>query len=298
MKRTVIGLALLFFASGLALPQTIQVTSPKGGEVWMLNSAKTITWIAKGFPAGTLARLTLLLNGTKVGDIAVKVPIGQGSWNWAKAGTYIGGTAAAGKGYEVRVRDMNNAYKGAKSPAPFTLESLSVISQSALAKNLGLGGAVFGALNAIPVTSPGQGQSFKPGEALWINWDKAKIAAYAQIALDVFAPDMKTKVGPIGTAGSSLRDNTGKYEAYIFNDRYEWGKDYVIRVATPDEKYVGWSGVFHVTPLTPVAETETFTGAHTVAYTRTDQSELLGVPEHDGTGREHASRGLLGGGLG
>src|SRR5512140_280377 len=100
MKRTVIGLALLFFASGLALPQSIQVTSPKGGEVWMLNSAKTITWIAKGFPAGTLARLTLLLNGTKVGDIVVKVPIGQGSWNWAKAGSYIGGTAAAGKGYE------------------------------------------------------------------------------------------------------------------------------------------------------------------------------------------------------
>lgn len=276
MKRTVIGLALLFFASGLALPQSIQVTSPKGGEVWMLNSAKTITWIAKGFPAGTLARLTLLLNGTKVGDIVVKVPIGQGSWNWAKAGSYIGGTAAAGKGYEVRVRDMNNAYKGAKSPAPFTLDSLSVISQSALTKNLGLSGAVLGVINAIPVTSPGQGQSFKPGEALWINWDKAKIAAYAQVALDVFSPDKKIKVGPIGTAGSSLRDNTGKYEAYIFNDRYEWGKDYVIRVATPDEKYVGWSGVFHVTPLTPVAENETFTGAHTVAYTKTDQSNFLG----------------------
>ncbi len=283
MKRTVIGLSLLFLASGLALSQTLKVTSPIGGEVWMVGSPKTITWTAKGFPAGTKARLTLLRNGVKVGDIALKVPIDQGSWNWLKAGDYIGGTAAAEKGYAVRIRDMGNDYQGAKSPATFTLESLSIISQSALAKNLGLSGAVFGALNAIPVTSPAGGQAFKPGEALWINWDKSKIAAYAQVALDVFAPDKKTKVGPIGTAGSSLRDNTGKYEAYIFNDRYEWGKDYVIRVATPDEKYVGWSGVFHVTPLTPVAETETFTGSHTVAYTRTDQSSFLGCLNSKGT---------------
>jgi hypothetical protein len=279
MKRTIIGLSLLLFASGLALSQSIEVTSPKGGEVWMVGSAKTIIWTAKGFPAGTLARLTLLLNGAKVGDIAVKVPIGQGTWNWEKAGNYIGGTAAAGKGYEVRVRDMNNAYKGAKSPAAFTLESLMIISQSALGRNLGLV-----LISAIPVSSPGAGLAFKPGEELLVVWDKSKIATYPQVALDVFAPDKKTKIGPIGTAASSLRDNTGKYEAVIFNARYVAGKDYIIRVATPDEKNIGWSSVFHVTPLTAVAETETFTGSHTAAYTKADQSNFLGCLNKMGLG--------------
>ncbi len=279
MKRTIVGLSILFCVSALVWSQAIQVTSPQGGETWLLGSSKTITWTAKGFPAGTLARLTLLLNGKKVEDVAVKVPITQGTWSWAKAGDYIGGTATAGKGYAIRVRDMNNQFPGAKSAGTFTLESLSFISQSALGKNLGLA-----QIGAIPVSSPGAGLAFKPGEELLIIWDKSKIATYPQVALDVFAPDKKTKIGPIGTAASSLRDNTGKYEAVIFNARYAAGKDYIIRVATPDEKQIGWSGVFHITPLQAVPETEIFTGAHTVAFLQTGESKWPGCLNTMGQG--------------
>jgi hypothetical protein len=271
---------LFLFVFALASAQHIEVTSPKGGETWMLRSSKVITWTAKNFPAGTLARLVLLLNGDKVGDIAVKVPITQGSWTWAKAGEYIGGTAAAGKGYAVRVRDMNAAYPGAKSPATFTFDSLTAISQDALIGKLG----GLTAINSIPVSSPAQGLAMEPGTEFFVAWDRSKIAAYPQVALDVFTPDKKTKVGPIGTSPSSLRDNTGKYEAIIFNARYEWGKDYAIRVATPDEKYIGWSGVFHITPLEAVSQTDTFTGSHTVAYLGTGQSDWLGCLNTMGQG--------------
>ena len=268
----------------LASAQHIDVTSPKGGEIWLLGSSKVITWTAKNFPAGTLARLTLLLNGAKVGDIAVKVPITQGSWTWAKAGEYIGGTAAAQKGYAVRVRDMNNAFQGNKSPATFTLDSLAAIDKSALVVSPAASGPILRALNAIPVSSPAQGLAMEPGTEFFVVWDKSKIAAYPQIALDVFASDKKTKVGPIGTAPSPLRDNTGKYEAIVFNARYEWGKDYAIRVATPDEKYVGWSGVFHIIPLDAVPQTDIFTGSHTVAYLGTGQSDWPGCLNTMGQG--------------
>lgn len=280
MKRTALALVLLFSLSVVALAQAIVVTSPKGGESWALSSAKTVTWTAKGFPANTKARLVLLRDGTKVGDLAVNVPIEQGSWPWAKAGDYVGGTAAAGDGYAVRVRDMNNLYAGAKSPGTFSLSSLNIVSPSALVRNAG----IIGIAGGIPVSSPPTGAAMEPGTEFFILWDKAGIQAYPQVALDVFTPDRKTKVGPIGTAAGSLRDNTGKYEAVIFNARYEWGKDYVIRVATPDEKHVGWSGVFHVTPLQAVEETMTFTGAHTVAYLKTDKSIFAGCLDTHGHG--------------
>ncbi len=276
MKRTAVGLLLFLCVFAFASAQTIQVTAPKGGETWTLGTSKVITWTAKGFPANIKARLVLLLNGAKVGDIAVNVPIAQGSWTWAKAGDHVGGTAAAGSGYAVRVRDMNGAYQGAKSPATFILDSLAAIDKTALVVNPTIVGRVLGAANTIPVTKPTQGSSLKPGEALWINWDRSKIAAYPQVALEAFTPDRKTKVGPVSGDPGVLFNNTGTFEAYIFNALYQWGKDYIIRVATPDEKFIGWSGVFHVTPLQEVPETETFTGSHSVAYLGTGQSDWPG----------------------
>ncbi len=282
MKRMAVGLLLLVCAFALATAQTIQVTAPKGGESWTLGTSKVITWTAKNFPAGTKARLVLLLNGAKVGDIAVSVPIAQGSWKWAKAGYYVGGTAAAGSGYAVRVRDMNNQYPGAKSPTTFTLASLSTVNTRAMLRSPAVAEGMVRALNTIPVSSPGQGQAFEPGTMFFVVWDKSQIAAYPQVAVDVFTPDKKTKVGPISPASSSLEANTGKYDAIVFNDRFEWGKDYAVRVATPDEKYVGWSGVFHITPLTAVAETQTFTGAYSLGFSKSDKSWYWGCPDMQG----------------
>ena len=188
MKKTAVGLLLLVCVFAFAAAQTIEVTSPKGGESWTLGTSKIITWTAKGFPANTKARLVLLLNGAKVGDVAVNVPIAQGSWTWAKAGYYVGGTAAAGAGYAVRVRDMNNQYPGGKSPTTFTLASLSSISQNARMVNPAISGAVVGVLNTIPVTSPAQGQALKPGDHCHVVWNKTAISSYPKVSLKTLRP--------------------------------------------------------------------------------------------------------------
>jgi len=277
MKRTAVGLSLLIFVAGFALAQSIKVTSPKAGEPWLLGSSYTVAWTFIGIPGSTKVKLMLWLNNTKLGEIADKVPIGSngaGSWTWPKVGDYIGGTAAVGKGYEIRIRDANNLYPVGKGDGPFIIDSLSTgIIKAPFVVTRGL---IDGLVNVIPVTKPGPGLAFKPGDALWINWDKAKIATYAQVTLSVFTPDKKTKVGSVSGEPGSLFNNTGTYEAYIFNALYAWGKDYIIRVATPDEKYVGWSGVFHVTPLTPVTETVTLTGAYSLSYPKSDKAGFFG----------------------
>ena len=279
MKRTAVGLSLIAVLAGLAFGQSIKIAAPKAGDAWLINSAKTITWTSNGMPASTKVRIVLWKDGVKLGEIAAGVPIGSGgagSWAWAKAGTYIGGTAASGPGYQIRIRDSNNQYPVAKSDI-FSLTSLSVISNQLRQQRPVISDmALANLLSTIAVSTPAQGSAFKPGEALWINWSTSGITDHAQVALDVYLPDKTTKVGSVGTSPSSLRDNTGKFEAYIFNDRYEWGKDYVIRVATPDEKHIGWSGIFHITPLQPVPETETFTGSHTIARKSTGESGWIG----------------------
>ena len=180
---------------------------------------------------------------------------------------------------------MNGAYQGAKSPATFILDSLAAIDKTALVVNPTIVGHVLGAVNAIPVTKPAQGSSLKPGEALWINWDRSKIAAYPQVALDAFTPDRENE-GRAGQRRSGPFCSTipARMKPIIFNALYQWGKDYIIRVATPDEKFIGWSGVFHVTPLEEVPETETFTGSHTVAYLGTGQSDWPGCLNTMGQG--------------
>jgi hypothetical protein len=294
LKKTLLGIVLFILTTGLGLSQTFKVTSPQAGDTWLLGNPHTISWTYSGIPNGTKVRLTLWRNAAKVGDVATNIAVGTagaGSWNWAKVGEYIGGTAPAGKDYQIRIRDMSGQYPVAMSVGAFTIEELMDLS-SKLQPSASHFGGIFHPINEIPVSKPEPGAAFKPGDALWINWDKAKIAAYAQVALDVFAPDKKTVIGPIGTSPSSLRDNTGQYEAIIFNARYSGGKDYVIRVATPDEKYIGWSGTFHVNPLEAVPTTETFTGSYSLSYTSTGQSDWLGCLNKLGTAPDSAPVGF------
>jgi hypothetical protein len=294
MKKLGLCLVVILFAAGTAFSQTIKVNSPKAGDSWLAGNAKLIAWTYSGIPNGAKVKLVLWRNGAKVGDLAVDVPIGSagaGSWNWLKVGNYLGGTAQAGQGYQIRVRDMGNQYPVAMSTGSFTIESLSDLAGK-LQPRVDLGAVIIGTAGGITVKSPAQGLAFKPGDELMVSWDKTPISGYAQVALDVFAPDKKTVIGPIGTSPSSLRDNTGQYEAVIFNARYSGGKDYVIRVSTPDQQHTGWSGTFHVNPLDAVSTTETFTGSYSLSYTSTGQSDWLGCLNKLGTAPDSAPVGF------
>jgi hypothetical protein len=122
MKRTAI-LIFLIALGGAAFGQTITVTSPVGGETWLLGSHHDITWTFNGCPANTRVKLQLYRNGTKLGVIIDDISIGNsgaGKFDWI-TGSYAGLTAEAGDGYKVRIRDMNNAYPFSESPQPFSI---------------------------------------------------------------------------------------------------------------------------------------------------------------------------------
>jgi hypothetical protein len=273
MKKIALVLFFTILATAWLAAQTFTITAPKAGESWKLDSSKAITWTYSGFPSGTAVKLILYQNGTIKGPLATSTAIGangSGSWTWAHVGEYSGGKAQAGSGYKIRIRDTQGKFPF-KESGLFTLSKgggdYLIISANEAAKNFQL-------LNNINVTMPAQGLQVKPGDELAIKWDRTPIATYPQVKFGVYLPDRKTYYGPIHKTGDGLKPNTGHYDdAVIATALYAVGKDYVIRVATPDDKFIGFSGVFRVIPLEAYAKTETFTGSASAHYPKIVQWE-------------------------
>jgi hypothetical protein len=95
----------------------ISVKTPNGGESWSRGTTQNITWVAKEI-SGQL-RIVLFKSGVKVGNIVNSIDPALGTYSWT-AGSYVGGTAAAGTGYQVQIREIGTD-AGDRSDAPFTL---------------------------------------------------------------------------------------------------------------------------------------------------------------------------------
>jgi hypothetical protein len=95
----------------------ISVKTPNGGESWPCCTTQNITWTAKSV-SGSL-RIVLFKDGVKVGNIVNSISPSAGSYSWS-VGSYVGGTAAAGTGYQVQVREIGTD-AGDRSDTSFTL---------------------------------------------------------------------------------------------------------------------------------------------------------------------------------
>ena len=291
MKKIIIACALLIITFVWLPAQSITITSPTAGATWLLESSHAITWTYKGLPDNTQVKVILFLGNEKKGLLVESTGIGSngsGSWTWSHAGDYIGGKAAAKSGYKIRVRDLGNQCPIMDSGA-FTLEGIGNLPP--IISNRGIGNKV-GLVGKINVTMPAQGLQVKPGDGLAIKWDKIPIASYPQVKFGVYLPDCKTYHGPIHKTGDGLKPNTGHYDdAVIATALYEVGKEYVIRVATPDDKFIGFSGVFRVIPLEAVQKTKIFHGSQQRAYHNIEQSKWFGCLYSLGEGPNYATNG-------
>jgi hypothetical protein len=95
----------------------ISVKTPNGGESWPRCSTQNITWTAKSL-SGSL-RIVLFKDGVKVGNIVNSISPSAGSYSW-NVGQLSSGTATAGSGYQVQVREIGTD-AGDRSDTSFTL---------------------------------------------------------------------------------------------------------------------------------------------------------------------------------
>jgi hypothetical protein len=95
----------------------LSVKMPNGGESWQIGTTQNITWVAKSI-SGNL-RIVLFKDGLKVGNIANNIDPLLGTYSWS-VGQHDSGTATAGTGYQVQVREIETE-AGDRSDAFFTL---------------------------------------------------------------------------------------------------------------------------------------------------------------------------------
>ena len=121
MKKSMIFIMILGLC-GLIQGQTFTSITPKGGSL-VLGASYSVQWTYSGIPNGTLVKLVLFKDGAKLGSIVQNIPIGGGSAGarvWT-VGNYEGGTALAGTGYRIRIRDMDGKYPYLDSDPPFAI---------------------------------------------------------------------------------------------------------------------------------------------------------------------------------
>jgi len=85
---------------------SITITSPNGGENWVLGSTHGITWNAVALSANI--EISLWKDGESVGNIADDLDRSAGSYNWT-VGNHSNGTAAPGSGYTIKIEEKNGA---------------------------------------------------------------------------------------------------------------------------------------------------------------------------------------------
>jgi hypothetical protein len=156
----------------------ITVTSPNGGENWQWGSAQNITWNCAGL-SGNI-KIALWKDGAVVGTIADSIDPALGSYSWT-AGQYVGGTAPAGSGYAIKIKEIGTAVSDI-SDATFTLTPSA----------------------SITVTSPNGGENAQLGSVHNITWEYAGLSANIKITL--------WKNGAlVGTIANSIDPALGSY---------------------------------------------------------------------------------------
>jgi YD repeat-containing protein len=101
-----------------AIPKSLRITSPNGGQTWQAGTTQTVQWTYTG-EVGDSIKLDLLKGGSAVGTINSRASVGSngsGSHEWS-----IPSDQAAGGDYAVRATSLTDASCTDTSDAVFTI---------------------------------------------------------------------------------------------------------------------------------------------------------------------------------
>ena len=230
---------MIVMLAGSIHAATLHVTKPNNGEPLKLGTPFTITWTSSGITSPL--KLVLLRNGAKVDNIFENLAAGTTSFDWT-VGNYIGGTAAPGSGYAIRVRTMDNATYD-DSDATFTICN-----------------------TPFALTAPNGGESWPRGSTRLITWDPCGLAGSVRLDLYQGGTTLDHIIGGItgntpaaaGQYSWRVGDRQGTTPAVAAGDYYV-----VIHAYTPDLRDPG-NGPFTIGPAELQRTTKTLSLALTM----------------------------------
>ncbi|MCJ7523794.1 MAG: hypothetical protein MUP71_01065, partial [Candidatus Aminicenantes bacterium] len=121
MKKALLFVLVAALTASMISSASLTLIQPNGGELCLGQQNYQIKWTAVNI-TGKI-KLVLFRNDAKIAIIAENLNPASSPYLW-KVGQYIGGTAAAGAGYKIRIRTMSNTIEDF-SDSNFTLKTES-----------------------------------------------------------------------------------------------------------------------------------------------------------------------------
>ncbi len=273
MKK-LLGFALCFLLiAGAILAQSITVTSPNGNENWELGKTQNITWTYLNIPQNKKVKLALWKDGSKIGDIVTDLPIGisgSGSYPWS-VGSYQGGTAVAGTGYKVRIRDMQNQYETDQSNQLFTIAPASQApgQPSTPGGPKAHVGQVAEAMIAISIKEPTKMSVWTIGETHTIRWSAADRVKYP-LWLFLVSADHTIPIVDIGKVQATGQTRPMEKTWTVTDNLYDG--QYCIRITSADRAYEQHSVPFTI----KASKTTTYEVLPSAVYNKVQWHNFVG----------------------
>lgn len=202
-----------FAISNPEVVSSITVTSPNGGENWMRNTTKTISWSISGNP-GANVKIELLKGGVYNSTIVSSTGSGGssgGSYSWSiPAGQNLGND------YKIRVTSTTNSSYNDTSDNNFTISTYVP------------------PVAGITVLSPNGGETWKRATIRYITWSSVgNVGTYVKIEL--------WKGDVLSRTIASSTPNDGR-QIWIVPFTQETGNNFRIKItSTSNSGYYDWS---------------------------------------------------------
>lgn len=223
MKRLLLILIyalFIFTAMANAYAATITLIMPNQGKDLELGKNSAVAWNYIGYPDTSTVRVTLVKDGTEIGEIAKNVPIkyqlspsGNGALpNMWKTGALLQGTAPVACGYKVRVY-VNGTIGKDESDKTFCIIAA-------------------GAGPSLKLTSPNGGEVLKVGDSYKITWNFTGPDSPLRIKLIQGSGYDKGLIANTTTGAKSFDWKVGSFLPPLESQVLSKGSDYKIRIET------------------------------------------------------------------
>lgn len=178
----------LTFLTTIEVP-SLTVTAPNGGEALNLGIPYNITWTA--FALSDTVKITLWKDGVFLGVIADSLDPASGSYSWM-VGDYIGGTAAEGTGYSIKIKEKGTTVSDF-SDGPFEITPPS-------------------SSGTIEVTAPNGGENPQLGKPFNITWNASDVNDTLKITLWKDGVVVGVIASELDPASGSFTWTVGEYD--------------------------------------------------------------------------------------
>lgn len=169
----------IYLANVSTNTQSVNITSPNGGETWQIGQTYPINWTTTGYSADTMMQISLW--DTRYGyDTVIAKTANTGSYNFTVPSSLTSGSSLGGSTYKIRVQVYSSAFQEG-----ITTDSSNSTFNIVAANNT---------TPSITVLSPNGGEVWEIGKTYSIKWNALGFSNADSVTIDIYKGNYNAEV--------------------------------------------------------------------------------------------------------